>query len=197
MKSGFTIVLTLLIIGQSRVSFSQDNDKNESLYGVVNISFLNNTSVVNTFLVPGQGDQTLVIDPSQSFAIGFEYHMGYFIIPKKLTLGGGLGLLGYNNPDMPTLPLYFDARYFTREDRHSLYFYSSLGSLVKISEVFYKGAIGRIGVGYTFFTTEKLKTNLEISYCLTGVSLTEQAYFSSDDKLSIQGIRITLGFVLF
>ena len=132
-----------------------------------------------------------------SWIIRVNFLIGYYIIPRNLSIGIGLGIDGYNNPDLNTAPLYINIHYFFKQTRNTPYIYGAFGTLVKFGVIFERGIYGRLAFGYTFFVTPKLKIILDFSYTPVGISLTDQTYFNSADRLAIQGYGLSLGFVLF
>lgn len=75
---------------------------------------------------------------------------GYFISPK-FSLGLGIGLERFNNPNANTLPIFLDARYYLENDYNSLYGYTNVGFLSKFDSSFNKGGMLGAGIGYKFF----------------------------------------------
>ncbi len=75
---------------------------------------------------------------------------GYFITPK-FSLGLGIGLERFNNPNANTLPIFLDARYYLEDNYNSFYGFIDVGFLSKLDNSFRKGGMIGGGIGYKFF----------------------------------------------
>lgn len=190
------IILTSLLI--SVAVHAQNHltklDKNTGLFGIVEASFIKNYSLIHS--ISGQNASDTHLDAGQSVAYSLNVMMGYYVIPKRLSLGLGFGLDGYHVPDMNTAPLYGDLRYYLKSARKTPFVYLDYGGLVKLGDAFHKGQMLRIGAGYKFFVSKKLCMTTDLNFNFKSVSNTDVA-FGSKDAIFVKGVAITVGFFLF
>lgn len=100
------------------------------LLGIGNINYNNQVKFVNN---------------SKAFRLRVSY--GIFVNPKT-SIGLGLGLDGYHNPQHNTLPVFLEARRFISSNKNSLFAFLNLGTALKISQEFEKGFHFSSGLGY-------------------------------------------------
>ncbi len=187
-------VITALTIGKVR---AQDADKNEKLYALIKLSYINNSRIIMKYSPSGQTGTAVELDASQAYVASLNFAIGYYLLPKKLAVGLGMGLDGYNKPYFNTAPLYLDVWYFIRRQRNSPFVFGSYGAYIQYMEAFDKGIYMRVGAGYKGFVTRKLNMLMAVSYAPAAISLTNQSYLTSDNKVWVNGISFTIGFVLF
>lgn len=85
---------------------------------------------------------------------------------KKLSVGAGIGLDRYTEPEYNTLPVYVTARYYPIEKVPHAYTYANLGYAIDAGDesTFYPGMTGGIGIGYTLMLSKKFGFNFQIGY---------------------------------
>jgi len=99
-------------------------------------------------------DRVTFVNQSSAFRLRASY--GLFL-GSKTSVGMGLGLDGYQNPDHNTLPIFFELRRFLHVSNNSLFAFLNLGTAIKLSQEFKNGFHFSSGVGYLF---KKRKINL-------------------------------------
>jgi len=177
---------------------AQDLNKNEKWYGTVKLSHVNNTRIISKKVVPGQGVvASTVYDASQASATSLNFTFGYFLLPRHLAAGVGLGLDGYKRPYFNTAPLYLELHYFLKKKRNTPFIYTACGGFIPYGMAFSKGVYFRAGAGYKGFVSKKLALALSVSYAPAGISLTRQPYYRSEYKVDINAVAFTLAFILF
>lgn len=196
------ILLLLLIIASSTLKAQDSNkyrdlDKNEKFLSIIQLSYIKNYEANNEITISGQGTRNIELNTDNAHAYSLNFIFGYFVIPKRLSIGIGFGLDGYHEPGFNSAPLYGDFRFYLTNERNVPYVYANLGTLTKLSSNFVRGYSGKIGFGYKFFISKKLCLNTDISYVAKGASLTRESYNSSNDVINIKGVALSIGFTLF
>ncbi|MBS9766204.1 MAG: hypothetical protein KGV44_01535 [Flavobacteriaceae bacterium] len=190
-------ITLLLLIFVVTVSKAQSLDRNKGFSSIIQFSLMKNYKASNEIYTKGKGYKNYKLDVNNANAYSLNCILGYFVIPKMLSVGVGFGLDGYHNPNFNSAPLYLDARIFLMESRNSPYMYLDFGGLVKLSSAFEKGLTAKIGWGYKFFTSDKICLNASVGFDAKGVSLTDEAYQKSDNIIEIKGVTLTIGATLF
>ncbi len=90
-------------------------------------------------------NQVEFVNQSKAFRLRISY--GIFV-NSKTSVGLGLGLDGYHNPQHNTLPVFLEVRRFISSDENSLFAFLNLGTALKISQEFEKGFHFSSGLGY-------------------------------------------------
>jgi hypothetical protein len=188
------MMMAAVVQAQNPENNVKDPDKNTGLFGVIQGSYIKNYSVIRS--ISGQYSSDTELDASQSKALSLNVLMGYYVIPKRLSLGLGFGLDGYSNPGMNTAPLYGDLRFYMTSERNIPFVYLDYGGLVKFGETFHKGQLLKLGTGYKFFVSNKLCMTADIGFAFKSVSYTDQA-ISPKDAVFVKGVAFTVGFFLF
>lgn len=166
---------------------AQDADKNQGLYGIIQLGYVKNSTLNYHYQ-----SQSTIYPAEDSHVRSINVLMGYYIMPKKLSLGAGFGIDGFIRPSFGTLPLYMDLRYYFTKKRNTFYARTNYGGYISTMPPFStKGRYFRLGGGYKAFLTQKLCVNFDISYA--PAKLTE----SSIEYWNINGVAFSLGFVLF
>ena len=181
--------------------FSQDNKKreikdearNEGYFNITKLSFIKvNFAELETF-TPQNGN--VVTDVTKSEAYSLQTINGFFINPLW-SVGIGVGLDGYNDPNINTLPIFIDIRSYFTEDENSPYLYLDGGILAKLGSVdLNKGSLLNLGAGYKFFASKRLALVTDISYNLKSISLTDEPFRSSSERVTIRGLTLSLGVI--
>lgn len=197
-----TILFTLLIIVSQTIKAQKfhnykDLDKNEKFISIVQFSYMKNYKANNEITLSGQGKRNNKLNTDNAHAYSLQVVLGYFVVPKRLSIGMGFGLDGYHEPGFNSAPLYGDIRLYLTDERNAVYMYANLGTLTKLSSRFVRGYSGKIGCGYKFFVSQKLCLNADIGYAAKGASLTNESYTSSDNIINIKGVALSIGATLF
>ncbi len=85
---------------------------------------------------------------------------GFFVNPH-LSLGVGVGINAYTNYE--TFPVFFDARGYLKDKKNTAFAFLQLGESVDALPV-EEGLFMGLGIGYKFFTSDKLCLNVAATY---------------------------------
>ncbi len=190
-------IMLLLLISSVLVLNAQNSDRNEGFSSIIQFSLIKNYKISNEVFTEGVGIKNHKLKTNNSNAYSLNYILGYFVVPKMLSVGVGFGLDGYHQPNFNTAPLYVDTRLFLMESKNSPYVYLDFGMLVKWSSTFKRGLMAKIGFGYKFFTSDKICLNASLDFNAKGVSLTNESYRNSSNSIDVKGVSLTIGATLF
>lgn len=166
---------------------AQDVDKNQGLFGIIQLGYVKNHRLVYNY-----SGQSTTYATEGSHVRSINVLMGYYIMPKKLSVGAGFGIDGFHSPSYGTLPLYLDVRYYFSEKRNTFYARTDYGGYISTGPPFdQKGRYFRLGGGYKTFLTQKLCVNFDVSYAPAKLTGPSGGYWN------IGGVAFCLGFVLF
>jgi len=194
------VILSILFMGAVSQAQEQKNmiisNRNTGLFGILQASYIKNYNAYR-IISGSDGVQKINLKTTGSNTYSLNAIFGYFVIPKRLSIGVGFGLDGYHNPDINTAPLYGDIRFYFTSERNIPYIYVDYGGLIQLGQEFHKGQVGRIGIGYKFFVSKKLCLVADVSFAAKSISYSNDPVLKSDDAVFIKGIGFTLGFLLF
>lgn len=146
----FLCVFSLSLNGQEKQSVK----KNQGVFNITEIGYL-----------PGSGnidyDSYSVTNDARTYRLRSIF--GYFINPY-LSLGIGIGLDGYHEPDHNTMPLFFECRGYLKDQRNTLYGFADVGKALNANETFTSGLFLNAGAGYKFFLTQRWCINTSLGY---------------------------------
>ncbi len=147
----------------------KDVDKNKKFMSIVRLSYI-------------KGNKDTAKD--NAYAYSLNAILGYYIIPKRLSMGIGGGFDFYEESSFNSAPLFLNIHFDLTSERNIPYIYANLGALLKLSSNSIDGGTREIGLGYKFFVSKKLCLNAELGYAGKGVSFTE-------------GVALSIGATLF
>lgn len=184
--------------GQNEPENTQkDIYRNNGYFNITKISFSTMTSLKREVFIEGEGNIFSDLDTGGAHAWSIQTINGYFISPH-FSLGIGIGLDGYHNPEFNTLPIVLDIRAYFSDDADSIYSYLDIGPNIMFggnNSDFRKGMSFNMGFGYKFSVGEKLFLVSDIFYSHKTVSLTNEGIRTSDDVIKANGIGLSLGFI--
>lgn|GEM_PF-6715879 len=192
MNSKFKYILFLFIIINSSFLSAQDVDRNVGLYGIFKFQNAIHHSVQQQRMLNFQL-MRFYDSPNTMGSGGLSAEIGYFIIPKKLSVGFVLGYTDYAYHGLENWTNLLDLKYFLLEDRNSPFVYGQFGRVSGAINDNLKGTLLGFGVGQKLFFTKKLATVLSISYQLTRMSLSEEKFRYSDQYVRVKGIEFGIG----
>lgn len=172
-------------------------DKNS---GFFNITRFGAKAIINAELETFDTSNGIVVSELQTNnanSFSLQTINGYFIT-SEFSVGLGIGLDRYNNPNANTLPIFFDARYYLSDEVKSIYFVTNLGSLLKIENGTRKGSMANIGIGYKFPMNKKNKTIFvtDLNFSHKSISLDGLSISKSENFMRLNGVLISFG-ILF
>ena len=85
-------------------------------------------------------------------------------VAPQWSVGGGIGLDRYTEEDFNTMPLYATLRYKPLKKLPGAYAFTDLGYAIGVSDDFYPGFTGRLGLGYTVSVTKHFGVNFQVAY---------------------------------
>ena len=181
-------------------SFAQEERKvdayrNKGYFNITRFSYINvNEAKLETYS-PTYGVIVTGLPVDKATAYSLQTINGYFISPY-FSAGIGVGLDGYANPTINTLPIFLDFRLYLDDYISSMYLCLDFGTLLKIKNGTKGGRMLNLGIGYKL----PLKKNrfiivTDISYSLKQISYDGQLIRTSDNKILIKGIMLSLGVI--
>ena len=182
-------------------SLSAQNETDKDIYrnkGYFNITkfgyiFVNEASL-ETFN-PQEGTVLTTIPSNNALAYSLQTINGTFINPY-LSLGIGVGLDGYHNPNYNTMPLFFDIRGYLSDSLESLYLFTNYGTLVKIKNGTRNGNTFNIGLGYKIpLNKNRFTIVTDISYSYKAVSNDGKSIRNSIDYTRLKGTMLSIGVI--
>lgn len=110
---------------------------------------------------------------------GHSLHLtGRYDISERLSAGVGIGLDRYTSPENNTLPVFATFRYNVLRTVPQSYVFSDIGYGIGSSEIFTKGAMWNLGIGYTKMLARHFGLNFQVAYGLKGF---RDTYSTVDD----------------
>lgn len=197
----FTIFLTLCLAGKLNAQSSKEqfNCRNEGIYFTANPKL--NFHLNSDFRFE-LGNSTYLVDTSDelTFSYGFNIEIGYFIIPKSLSLGLGIGIEENDSFFVTYWPVCIDAKYYFLKERNSNFIQMNFGRVLSTRYNEVKGNNFLIGFGRKLFFTEKLAALMSINYSYLNIKYANTGIinfgFSADRyKLKTHGLEFRIGLI--
>ncbi len=176
---------------------AQERTKDEKWFIQTQFTYVKITKVVRDTFSPGTGVRIRELDASKSFLLSLHAIGGYFVIPRRLSLGIGFGWDGYYNPNLTTAPLYGDLRFYFTNEESIPYIFLNYGGYLKLGNSFSRGGAFRLGAGYKISLPGQVLMYIEAAITRAGISLTDEPYITADDTYRFEGIAFTFGFYLY
>lgn len=146
----FLFVLSLSLNGQEKQSVK----KNQGIFNITEIGYLTGSGNIDY-------DRYSVANDARTYRLRSIF--GYFFNPH-LSLGIGIGLDGYHEPDLNTMPLFVECRGYLKDQRNTFYGFADVGKALNTNETFTPGLFLNAGVGYKFFLTKRWCINGSLGY---------------------------------
>lgn len=184
------------IVISQETETNKDQYRNKGYFNITRFSYINVDNIKQDGFIPGEGNFSADLPQSDAKAYSLQTINGYFFSPY-FSAGLGIGLDGYNNPDINTLPVFLDLRAYLSDNYNSAFVFLDYGTLVDASDNFHKGNLFNIGAGYKVFVSKKKRIALvpEIGYSVKNISLTDEKVRTSDNTLNITGVHFSLGII--
>jgi hypothetical protein len=200
-KKNKNLIIPILLI--SFFAFSQndrekeiDENRNSGFFNITKFSYINiGKAELETFSeIYGVVVNDLPIDNASAFSL--QTINGYFFSPY-FSAGLGIGLDGYSNPNINTMPLFIDLRLYLSDQLSSMYLYTDFGTLIGIENGPKRGRMFNIGAGYKLALNKKKRITVvtDLGYSLKQVSNDRQPIRTSDNKILINGLILSLGII--
>lgn len=200
MKKQFFIPILLLIsinsFSQNKKEKDVDEYRNEGYFNITKFSYINvNEAKLETFS-PTDGVVVTELPINKATAYSLQTINGYFLSPY-FSVGLGIGLDGYSNPNFNTLPIFLDLRAYFNDGKSSPYLYLDYGALAKVENGINNGTIFNIGIGYKLpLNKKRLIIVTDLSYSYKTISNDGLSINKSESWAQIKGTMISLG-ILF
>ena len=181
--------------------FTQENHiaikpKTEGFFGIIYLDYYNYSFVEEELFYTNEFIREKW-DTRKSFGTNFNFMAGYFVIPNRLSLAGGVGLYRGFTPDIFGTPLINgDLRFYFTDEKNTLFCFMNIGGTQKMS-FNNRGGIFRIGLGHKFHLTKKLLVSADLSFVVSGYSLTKEPYRYSSWVTRLKGFGLSFGFYVF
>ena len=182
-------VLITIISVTSLDSYSQDNER---WFVSAQIGFDKITEIRTDTLYPSGGSGSLYLDTQNSFSLGPNAVFGYNLIENRLTLGVGIGINWYNNPDFTAIPLYADLRFYFLKYRN-FYILLDYGAFLRLNGQLVRGPMLRFGAGYRKEITDNINFLIDANISRAGISFTDEQWTTSSDAFASSGVALNLG----
>jgi hypothetical protein len=175
---------------------NKDEYRNKGYFNITRFSYVAVGKIKQDLFIPGEGNFSNTLPSNKSNAFSLQTINGYFISPY-FSVGVGVGLDGYSNPNINTFPIFVDIRAYFKDDFNSPFVFLDFGGLAKISDNFNRGNIFNVGAGYKIFVSKKRRIALvpEIGWSAKTISLTDEKIKTSDNKVDITGVHLGLGII--
>tara|TARA_Y100000589_G_scaffold259899_1_gene249566 strand:+ start:996 stop:1598 length:603 start_codon:yes stop_codon:yes gene_type:complete len=190
------LLLSFLAVSQNNKEKDIDENRNKGYFNITKFSYVNvNKAELETYSeIDGVRVTDLPIDKASAFSL--QTINGYFFSPY-FSAGLGIGLDGYSNPNINTMPLFIDLRLYLSEQISSMYLYTDFGSLIKIENGPKRGRMFNIGAGYKLALSKKNRTTIitDLGYSFKQVSNDGEPIRTSDSKILINGLILSFGII--
>ncbi|MDR0711142.1 MAG: hypothetical protein LBF67_02185 [Prevotellaceae bacterium] len=153
MKKIFIVSIGLMI---TQIGFAAQNSK--TFWGEVSLGY--GRSIGDY----GKNYDMLHSNADNMYMASLKAKAGYYVIPQ-LSLGVGVGLSGYHNPNVNTLPVFLEARYNVKF-LSGLFSFLNAGTSLSALGVgaFQSGGIIGAGAGYSIKTGRRTALNISVGY---------------------------------
>ena len=169
---------------------------NKGFFNLTKISYTKVNALEQDIFVPGEGSFSYDLKTEDATSYAIQTINGYFFNPY-ISLGLGLGIEGFNSPNINTLPIFADVRVYLQDDYSTPFAFLDIGGMIKASDNFNQGNMFALGAGYKFFVGEEKKISLvtDVSFSGRNISLTDEAVRTSENKLAIRGVALSFGII--
>lgn len=190
------ILILLPILGFSQQVDAVVKSKTDGFFGIIYIDS-HNYIFAREISTWGGVFRSAEWDADKAKGININVMGGYFFIPDRLSLAGGIGLYRGYSPDVFGFPLINgDLRFYFTNEKNTLFSFVNVGQTIK-GTFNTRGSLYRTGIGYKFHLTEKLLVSTDVSLVIPTYSLTDKPYRVSTNKLSLHGIGFSFGIYIF
>lgn len=194
-------LLSLIIVVLSAYSFSQETEKdvdenrNEGFFNITQFGYINLYEAKLETYSSTNGNVVTDLPLDNASAYFLQTINGYFI-DSFFSVGLGVGLDGYHNPNFNTLPVFLDLRLYLSDDMSSPYVFMDIGTLVKFEGNKNNGALFNIGLGYKISLNKKrLMIITDLSYNYKEISNDGLSLRNSHSWTQLRGTALTLGII--
>jgi len=192
MKNIYTLLaLCFLFTTYAQEEKQKDIYKNKGYFNITKVTYY---KVNKARLYYSKGIKSQDLKGDNASGNGLQTINGYFIVPK-FSVGVGIGLETFNNPNSNTFPVFLDLRYYFDNNYSSLYIFGNIGGTLKLGDDFRKGGLLNGGIGYKFFVNSNKTTAFVADLGYFHRYLDIPIVNSSDANLLLNGPSISLGMI--
>jgi hypothetical protein len=190
------LLLSFLAISQNNKEKDVDENRNRGYFNITKFSYINVNKAELEIYSETDGVQVTDLPIDKASAFSLQTINGYFFSPY-FSAGLGIGLDGYSNPNINTMPLFIDLRLYLSDQISSMYLYTDFGSLIRIENGPKRGRMFNIGAGYKLALSKKSRTTIitDLGYSFKQVSNDGEPIRTSDNKILINGLILSLGII--
>lgn len=199
MKSLIALFL-LVTISYGQTSFddntSKDSKRNKGYFNITRFSYIAVNNVKQDIFIPGEGGYSIDLPSGNAKAFSLQTINGYFFNPY-FSVGAGIGLDGYHEPNINTFPVFLDIRGYLSDNYNSLFAFMDIGTLLHLGNEFERGNMFNIGLGYKVFLNRENRIAItpEFGYSVKTVSLTDEKVKTSNNTVNVTGLYFSVGFI--
>lgn len=154
------VITILIVIIQVFTTNAQANNRNK-FWGEIEVGYGRCFASLS--------DNYGLCEPTDNGLFSLQIGLGYYFT-KQISLGISTGIVGYLNPGLNYLPLYFDFRCKPFENDILIDF--KIGTQIKINEeAFKRGLSSELLLGYPIFKNNKFELTPCIGYSYTNYSV--------------------------
>jgi len=189
-------VYTFLAMCFFFITYAQ-KEKQKDIYknkGYFNITKLTHYRINKASLESTNNFNAQDVKGNKANGNGIQTINGYFLVPK-FSVGVGLGMENFSNPNSNTFPMFLDMRYYFDNNYSSLYIFGNIGATIKLGDEFKKGGLLNGGVGYKFFVNSTKTTAFVADIGFYHRYLDIPFNNTSNRKLLLHGPSISLGVI--
>jgi hypothetical protein len=124
-------VISVYCFGQTEKQVLKDENKNVGFFNITKFGYIGVANLKQERFIGGEGNIFSDLDTDKAHAWSLQTINGYFLSPL-FSLGIGVGLDGYHNPNFNTLPIVLDTRFYFSDDTDSFYTFLNIGPSVRI-----------------------------------------------------------------
>jgi len=193
--STLLILFTICLFAQEDSQKDFDQYRNKGYFNITKLGYISvSNASIETFAI-GEGVVLTELPSDNANAFSFHTINGYFFNPY-LSVGLGVGLDGYHNPNYNTLPIYLDVRGYLTDGLGSPYAYLNYGTLVKIKNGPKNGNMFNIGLGYKIpLNDNRFVIVSDVGYSYKAVSNDGKSINDSESYTMLKGMMLSLGVI--
>lgn len=194
------IILSLVFMFSITFAFCQtdkqvDEFRNKGYFNITKISYIAVTSAKLETFNPNDGGVVTDLPIDNASAYSLQTINGIFLSPH-FSVGLGIGLEGYSNPNFNTLPAFLDLRYYFNDDSNSFYTYLDYGTMIKLNDI-NNGTTANIGIGYKLpLNSERLMIIADLGYSYKSISNDGLSIRKSESWTQVKGFIFGIGIIL-
>lgn len=189
-----TICLLVTCFAMAQNKISKDPYKNKGYFNITKYTRYHVNAATLYFEAADNGTTESNVK-GNAYGNSLQTINGYFLSPK-FSLGLGVGLENFTEPNANTTPVFLDARYYLEDNYNSFYGYANAGVLAKLGNTFRSGGLIGAGIGYKFFidSDKKIALMTDVGYYHRLIDIPFENNPNTSD-LILNGFQFSLGVI--